>query len=376
MKNYGGTFILKIIHCADIHLDSEMNTNFDAATARKRRHEILDTFVRMVDYGAREGVAAILISGDMFDTGRVSSLARNTVLNTIERNSDILFFVLNGNHDRDNFLSSLTEIPENLFTFQNEWSSYALGDMDRVMIHGIELNSVNSLRSQLEFSPDPSKINIVMLHGEISDSGAGDGAETISLRAFKGKGVDYLALGHIHEHLEGTVDASLKYAYPGCLEGRGFDEPGDHGFMLLEIDEERGILEPSFIPFAFRKLFSVETDITGLYDTPQIAGRIKESLSGVPFSDKDMLRITLTGRFNAEGEKNIEYLNTAFKDTCFLIKIVDRSEDYVDPIKFLHDESLKGEFIRTVMGSSLDEKEKGEIIRCGLLALSEGRVEA
>ena len=41
---------MKIIHCADLHLDSKMESNLDREAASMRRDELLDTFERMVRY--------------------------------------------------------------------------------------------------------------------------------------------------------------------------------------------------------------------------------------------------------------------------------------------------------------------------------------
>ena len=54
--------------------------------------------------------------------------------------------------------------------------------------------------------------------------------------ALKNKNIDYLALGHIHGYKEAPLDGRGKYCYPGCLEGRGFDECGKKGFVLLNIE--------------------------------------------------------------------------------------------------------------------------------------------
>ena len=59
---------MKIIHCADLHLDSALRAHVDKDHGKKRRAEILNTFERMVDYAADNGVSAIMIAGDMFDT--------------------------------------------------------------------------------------------------------------------------------------------------------------------------------------------------------------------------------------------------------------------------------------------------------------------
>ena len=42
--------IMKFIHCADIHLDSKMETNLSSQKAKERKKEILNTFERMVAY--------------------------------------------------------------------------------------------------------------------------------------------------------------------------------------------------------------------------------------------------------------------------------------------------------------------------------------
>ena len=52
---------MKIIHCADIHLDSKMSANLTKEKARERKTELLTTFQNMVTYGAEQGVAAIII---------------------------------------------------------------------------------------------------------------------------------------------------------------------------------------------------------------------------------------------------------------------------------------------------------------------------
>ena len=119
---------MKIIHCADIHLDSAMTSHSDPESARKRRGEMLRTFERMVSYAAREGVSAILIAGDLFDAPNTRELTRNTVLHCIASNPAIAFFYLKGNHDDNNFLNGLDELgkkPCNLMLFGRNWTAAA-----------------------------------------------------------------------------------------------------------------------------------------------------------------------------------------------------------------------------------------------------------
>ena len=59
------------------------------------------------------------------------------------------------------------------------------------------------------------------------------------MSVFKDLNIDYLALGHIHSYKCHKLDKRGVYCYSGCLEGRGFDECGDKGFVLLETEEDR-----------------------------------------------------------------------------------------------------------------------------------------
>ena len=78
---------MKIIHCADMHLDSKMTANLTKEQAKERKGEILRTFVKMVDYARNHGVTAIIIAGDMFDTRNISVTVRNMVMDTIWKNT-------------------------------------------------------------------------------------------------------------------------------------------------------------------------------------------------------------------------------------------------------------------------------------------------
>ena len=67
---------MKILHCADLHLDSKMTANLDKEKAKERKGEILRTFERMIRYAEEQEIAVILIAGDLFDTNIFQQLLR------------------------------------------------------------------------------------------------------------------------------------------------------------------------------------------------------------------------------------------------------------------------------------------------------------
>ena len=116
---------MKIIHMADVHLDSPLTSHFDARCAAKIRAGILNLFKKTVAYAVSESVNAIIIAGDLFDGTGVSQATKTEVKNIILKNSSIIFFYVPGNHDED-ISTFFDEIPDNLKIFGNKWTYYSL----------------------------------------------------------------------------------------------------------------------------------------------------------------------------------------------------------------------------------------------------------
>lgn len=366
---------MKIIHCADLHLDSKLSSNLTGAKKKERKAELLHTFERMVDYATQNEVDAIIIAGDLFDTRNISVGAQNTVSQAIVDHADIDFYYLKGNHDTDNFLSEQEKIPDNLKLFGDSWTTYTAGMNEIVSIAGVELNSENSGTVYNSLVLDNDKINILVLHGQESIYQVKDKAECINLTELKNKGIDYLALGHIHSYKKENLDRRGVYCYSGCLEGRGFDECGEHGFVLLTIDEAKRTLSSEFVPFAHRKLYNVPVDISGCMTTTDIRDRTRDVLAESDIADSSLVKLVLTGNVDVECNKNIELLLKYFEDKFYFIKIYDESKLAVDYSAFRLDESLKGEFVRQVMSASdMDDETKAEVIRYGIQALAGGEI--
>ena len=359
---------MKIIHCADLHLDSRMSAHLDGEKRKKRRAELLATFDRLLDYAVESGVYAVLIAGDLFDTPVISKTARAAVLDGIRSCPDVAFYYLKGNHDSDNFLEG-EEVPDNLYTFNDSWTSYALGDTDSVILSGIELTESNCKSAAAALIPDINKINIVMLHGQESRTGS-DMADQIPIRDYQNKGIDYMALGHIHARKEAKLDARGVYVYPGALEGRGFDECGEKGFMLLDIDEEAGTIKREFVPFASRILREVHVDITGATSSPEALKKVEEAISELKIPETSLVKVTLEGEMDAECEFDLEYILNRLEGRFFYVKVKDGTGIRVNYDDYALDRSLKGEFVRKVMASELSSEDKAAIIRYGIQAIA------
>ncbi len=351
---------MKILHCADLHMDSPMETHMTREQAAKRNAEILMSFQRMTEYAEKEKVRVVLIAGDLFDGERVTRRTVEGVLDAVRRTPQIDYLYVSGNHDDQTNAFADQEIPENFKRFTDKWNTIEYGD---VAVSGIEITKNNASTLYEQLPAQKSRVNIVMLHGQISSA---CGVDQVNLNLLKGKNINYLALGHIHTYSCEQMDCDGIYCYPGCLEGRGFDECGEKGFVVLDTDGRK--ITPIFIPFSSRKLHRVTVDITGAATNSAVHQAMKRASQNI--DKKDMVEFILTGAADPSARIAKKYLYNLMEDDFFFVKIKDETKLILDPKDYENDISLKGEFIRLVMASDAGEADKIKIIRTGLEALA------
>lgn len=354
---------MKLIHCADLHLDARMESGLPKEKAAERRLELLHTFTKMVEQAEEQGVESILLCGDLFDARTISVRARNCVLDAIRQHPGVVFYYLQGNHDQNSFLDGLEQLPENLRTFGSGWTMYRQG---QVTIAGVEITGQNTDQILEQLFLDDSEANIVMLHGMATEYGGGKSGDEISLRKLRSRGIDYLALGHIHSYRKEELDERGTWCYCGCLEGRGFDECGEKGYVLLEA--ENGKINSRFVPFAQRTLHEVCADISGCMTQEEIQRAVREAVAAIP--REDMVKIVLTGEVALDAEKDADWLCKWLENDYYFLKVKDETKLMIHPEDYQYDVSLKGEFVRLVLAARMTEEEKEQVLRLGIRALS------
>ena len=333
-----------------------MTSRLPAAKIRERRRELLLGFEALAKAAEAEGCQAMIISGDLFDSEEVSKRALDTVLGVIERYPGLVFFYLKGNHEGD-ALAGRDDLPKNLLLFGEEWTYFSA---DGITVAGRSVCS-DDMFDTLTL-PDDTK-NIVVLHGELRDRSAFP--DIIGRRDAADKSIDYMALGHYHTYSAEPVGARGVAVYCGAPEGRGFDEVGDMGYVVIDTE---GKLTHRFVSFAKRKMQIIRVDITGLTRQQDIAELVKTKLSGI--SQSDMVRVELVGKYVTGLWKDTEAIRERFEGGFYYLEVKDSSKIEIDPDSYKNDRSLKGEFIRLVTSSpDLTDEQKERIIACGIYAL-------
>ena len=349
----------KFIHCADVHLGSKMESKLPKAKAEQRRAEVRNTFHRMVEYAKAEGVRAILLSGDIFDSDRPLKRDKEFFYDVVKENPEIDFLYLRGNHDSQE--SYTEEGLSNLKTFSTEWSGYDYGE---VYICGLEIARENAQSLYTTLKLDKDRKNLVMLHGNADKT---TGMDKVHTGKLADKNIDYLALGHIHSYSENKLDDRGRYAFSGCLEGRGFDEIGEKGFVLLEIEES---ITARFVPFATRTIQEHFVDISCAEDAYTAYCEVKKQAR---FCAENLYRVNLTGEISFDDDGLGEEVERLLSSDCYFVSVKDKTLRKIDEKKFEGDVSLRGEFVRFVLANEKwSDERKRQVISLGLKTL-EGR---
>ena len=351
---------MKFIHCADVHLGSKMESKLPKEKSDERRSEVRTAFRNMVKYAGENGIHVIALSGDVFDSDRPLKKDKEFFYSVVKNNPEIDFLYLRGNHDN---MESYTDDCANLKTFSEEWTVYRYGN---VAFYGVEIGAGNALSLYAALNADKNDKNVVMLHGQIADA---SGKDKINLSKLRAKNIDYLALGHIHAYSQGRLDERGKYVYSGCLEGRGFDECGKKGFVVVDTDG----FACEFVENSVRAVEEIFVDCSGTEDLYTAVRKAEEALIG---HKRDLVRLVLTGEISYDGEGLEREIERQLSSSCYFLSVKNKTLRRFDIDALQGDLSLRGEFIRTVLSrEDYSDETKQRIISLGLNALGGREVE-
>jgi len=340
--------MMKIIHTADIHLDSPLSQVKDSSA---RRYELLLALSNMSEYANNNGIQAIIVAGDLFDNRFATDGTVNGVAEIINR-SKADWFVLQGNHGSSEPYLKLKKLSPKINMFGDDWSYYTLNN---VTICGRELG-VNDAEYYAKLSLDPSRYNIVVLHGDVDDDSYG----LIDRKTLAKSNANYIALGHRHTLARYSFGA-VKACYCGALEARGFDEPSNTGFAVIDTDAD----EITFVEQHIRRIHNIAVDVSGVNSDIALNAKITDAISGL--DSRNYLNVAFCGTLT-DGVHLDLVANNALQGRFFALRLDDRTTTAYDIDAIEREVSLRGEFVK-IANAIQDEQLKAEVIKMGLRAL-------
>lgn len=362
--------MLQILHAADFHLDAPFAA-LSAEQAHQRRAEQRDLIGRMVELARSRKADLILLSGDLFDSADTYAETTRILARSLGQASCPVFLAP-GNHDFYGVRSPYSALswPDNVHIFTRpELEPFQLPELG-CTVWGAAFTGPAREDSPLDgFSaPEDGTLHLGILHGDV------DGKSRycpIPSGQIGTSGLTYLALGHVHAGSGLQWAGETAWAYPGCPEGRGFDELGDKGCLWVTV-EGRGHVETEFLPLARRRYRILEVDLSD-------AATPEETLSGCLPEDgaEDIFRIYLTGESALSGP-DLPPLQAMAAARCYSADVRDRTRIRRDLWSRTEEDTLTGLFLRRMRGrlaAAGTEEERADLelaVRFGLAALEHG----
>ena len=343
--------MLKFIHAADFHLDSAFAA-LPPQQAAARRRESRELPVRLANYVNQNGIELVLLAGDLFDSaGAYRDTAESLAAALGQMAAQV--YIAPGNHDWYGPGSPYLTVrwPENVHIFTQPRLTAMEWPEKRLTVYGAAFSGPEQPEGFLTGFTVPADGNLHMglLHGEVDPAEAR--YNPIRREEIAASGLDYLALGHIHKRTEPLTCGKTLCAWPGCPEGRGFDELGEKGFYSGVIGDDGGV-SLTFVPFARRRYEILTVDVTG--QEPRAA--VEAALP--PETAQDLYRILLTGE-TGEGGVQVASLLEALSSRFYALEVRDQTRLAEDLWARAEEDSLRGLFLQDLK-AKLDGAETEE----------------
>jgi DNA repair exonuclease SbcCD nuclease subunit len=240
---------LRLLHTSDVHLGKAFEQF--GLFGQKLRGQIKDTLARAFQLAAEQRVDAVLLSGDVFDSERISPLDIKFFMDIVSSIQPTPVFFLPGTwthdsiHQKAIFRSRHFQInkPENLQIFTKESVETTKLASGRLAIHGRAIlpDSDNPLDG---LTPDArADFNILLLHTGIAlPQIPGESHRSLLKREHVERcGFTYLAMGDRHTFTRCFDDGKTFVQYPGSPETLQFKDGEDSGFVAIVTLGESGV---------------------------------------------------------------------------------------------------------------------------------------
>ena len=334
---------MKFVHIADIHFDSPfINLSDRDNLGDIKRLEQRKVFKKVIEYIKENNIDFLFIAGDLYEHQYIRKSTIEYINGLFKEIPNTKIYISPGNHDPyiKNSYYSQFQWNDNVHIFSSKIEKIALENVD---IYGYGFDDFYCTDCGIENLEieDKNKRNILVIHSTIDGANLEEKQyNSIPRKLLEEKGFDYVATGHIHK-LDYHTYENQKIVYPGSLISLGFDELGEHGMIVGEIDENK-TLKTQFIPLSEDNFEEIEFDVTDIISKDELI----EKINDLEIADNQLIKIILTGKRNFEINKyEIYKLLTNER----IIKIKDHTKIQYDLEKIANNYTLKGLFAKEVL---------------------------
>lgn len=348
---------MKFVHIADLHFDSPfVNLADKEGLGETRRLEQRKIFKKVIEYIKDNNIKYLFISGDLYEHKYIKKTTIEYINNLFKEIPNTLIFISPGNHDPylKNSYYNKFNWNENVKIFKNKIEKI---ETENANIYGFGFDDFYCTDCGIENLEieEKNKINILVIHGTLNGASLEEKQyNSIKSKTLEEKGFDYVALGHIHK-LDYNTYENQRIVYPGSTASLGFDELGQHGMIVGELDKEKIKLE--FIPIDETEFIIQNLDITQINSKEELI----ETINELNIEENNLIEIYLTGKRNFEIDT---YEIKKFITNEKIIKIKNKTKINYNLEKIAEENTLRGIFVKKMLDkyNLLENEEEKSIL--------------
>lgn len=348
---------MKFVHIADMHFDSPfVNLSEKDIMGDLRRLEQRKVFKKIIEYIKENNIKYFFISGDLYEHKYIKQSTIEYINKLFEEIPETNIYIAPGNHDpyTKNSYYNKYNWSKNVKIFGPKVEKIETQDVN---IYGYGFDDFYCSDSGVENIEieQTEKPNILIIHGNIDGSTIEDMQyNSMSKKMLEEKGFDYVALGHIHKK-DYNTEENQKIVYPGSTISLGFDELGEHGMIVGDVEKNK--LEIQFVKLDDKQFTKRELNVDNIYSKEELIEKINE----LKIEENNYIEIILIGNRNFEINK---YDLIRYISNNNIIKIKDNTKIAYDLEKLENENTLKGLFIKEMNKKikNAETEEEKEII--------------
>ncbi len=230
---------MKFVHAADLHVDSPLRglERYEGAPVERVRGATRKALENLVDVCLEERAAFLVVAGDLFDGDWNDFSTPMFAVGQVRRlrAQGIPVFVIRGNHDSRDEMTTRVPWPDNLHILDSKKPETVVLEKLGVAIHGMSFPRREVRDNLVPDYPAPIRglANVGLLHTNATGSPDHDSYAPCSVDELVAKGYSYWALGHIHKRE--VLHEEPYVVYPGNTQGRHVRETGEKGCAVVEV---------------------------------------------------------------------------------------------------------------------------------------------
>ena len=359
---------MKIVHFADLHLDSAFAWSGAAGDAARRRRQALRDVLRAIANLVRDERAdALFCGGDLYEREHATPDTAAFLRQAFASLDPIPVYLAPGNHDYygPDSLYATQKWSLNVHVFREprfEPIPLAEGVTLWGAAHCKPANTPNFLES---FRTERRGTHIALFHGSerswFSEQGGGKEPHApFDAADIDRAGFHHAFLGHYHRPRD-----AQRHTYPGNPDPLEFGEDGERGAVVATINDDGSVKRERRV-VAVTQVHDLALDVTGCDSQQQIRDRLAEQTQGL----SGAARLTVKGDLSPDLDFSEHVLRDALGGSfdSMQIRIDDLRPGY-DIESISRESTVRGQFVKDAREAGLSPQDERRVLITGLRAL-------